>query len=236
MYSSDIDETNRYCYNLCTFNPFGEVKQVDYANTCAMKGEPAVGIVTLDGVVLGTQKRLKLKYAIGESVEKVKEIGPTMGITFSGLFPDFRIITKLYRKTIAEFSLVHDHPLPVHCLMRSVSTSMQELTQSTGVRPFGLSLLLAGFSDNRGQLYFMDAAGSNSAYKACAIGRHMHERTIFLEKKYRKRMDAEDGVSLAVQALMLRSPRGLSADQMEVAVVEDYGMYRIDEETIAKYM
>lgn len=236
MDSSDTEEPNPYCYPVCTFNPFGEIKQVDYANNCAMKAEPAVGIVTLDGVVLATQKRLNMKYAIGDSVEKVQEIGSTMGMTFSGLFADFRIITRVFHKMVAKYKLIHEDPMPVHYLMRSVAGTMQELTQTTGVRPFGLSLLLAGWTEKGGKLYFLDAAGSSLAYKACAVGKHMHERTILLEKKYRERMDAEDGVSLAMKALLLKAPTGLTADQFEVAVVEDYGMYRIDEEIIAKYL
>ncbi|TDG39257.1 hypothetical protein AWZ03_014320 [Drosophila navojoa] len=232
---SSSGEFSQSVFSMCTFNPFGELLQVDYANNCARKGEPAVGVVTLDGVVLATQKRFKMKYAIGDSVEKVQQIGPTTGITFSGLFPDFRIVTKLFRKTVSEFELLHGGSWHMECLMQSLTASMQQLTQTTGVRPFGLFVLLAGWDDDEhGQLYFLDSAGSHTPYKACAAGRQMEERTLFLDKHFKKSMDAEDGVSLAVQALT--GPKDLTPDQIEVAVVEDYGMYRIHEETIARYI
>lgn len=38
-------------------------------------------------------------------------------------------------------------------LVREIASIMQEFTQSGGVRPFGVSLLIAGFDDDGPQLY-----------------------------------------------------------------------------------
>ncbi len=41
------------------------------------------------------------------------------------------------------------------------------------MRPFGVSLMLAGYDDNGPQLYQIDPSGSYFAWKASAIGKNM---------------------------------------------------------------
>lgn len=58
------------------------------------------------------------------------------------------------------------------------------LTPSSGVRPYGISLLIAGWDAHRGQsLYQVDPSGSYWAWKASAIGKNMVNGKTFLEKR-----------------------------------------------------
>ena len=53
------------------------------------------------------------------------------------------------------------------------------------MRPYGVSLLVAGFDVNRGPtLYQVDPSGSFWAWKASAIGKNMTNAKTFLEKRY----------------------------------------------------
>ena len=70
-------------------------------------------------------------------------------------------------------------------LVRELAAVMQEFTQRGGVRPFGVSVLLAGFDHNGPQLYQIDPSGSYFAWKASAIGKHMVNAKTFLEKSER---------------------------------------------------
>ena len=47
------------------------------------------------------------------------------------------------------------------------------LAESGGVRPFGVSLMLAGCDENGPQLYQIDPSGTYFAWKASAIGKNM---------------------------------------------------------------
>lgn len=75
---------------------------------------------------------------------------------------------------------------------RSVSSSFVELSHTnyrispmgSGVRPFGVSLLVAGFDNARGHtLYQVDPSGSFWAWKASAIGKNQVNAKTFLEKR-----------------------------------------------------
>lgn len=59
------------------------------------------------------------------------------------------------------------------------------LPPRSGVRPFGVSLLVAGFDNARGHtLYQVDPSGSFWAWKASAIGKNQVNAKTFLEKRY----------------------------------------------------
>lgn len=52
------------------------------------------------------------------------------------------------------------------------------------MRPYGVSLLIAGWDINRGpSLYQVDPSGSFWAWKASAIGKNMVNAKTFLEKR-----------------------------------------------------
>ncbi|CAL5390723.1 unnamed protein product [Camellia sinensis] len=54
---------------------------------------------------------------------------------------------------------------------------------SGGVRPFGVSLLVAGFDDKGPQLYQVDPSGSYFSWKASAMGKNVSDAKTFLEKR-----------------------------------------------------
>lgn len=63
------------------------------------------------------------------------------------------------------------------------NNTIKFLTIIRGVRPFGVSLLLAGYDDNGPQLYQVDPSGSYWGWKASAIGKNMLNAKTFLEKR-----------------------------------------------------
>jgi 20S proteasome alpha/beta subunit len=73
--------------------------------------------------------------------------------------------------------------------------------ESGGVRPFGVSLLLAGYDDNGPQLYQIDPSGSYFAWKASAIGKNMNNAKTFLEKRYSDEVREAEGGGVAGAAV-----------------------------------
>ncbi|KAJ3066715.1 Proteasome subunit alpha type-2 [Rhizoclosmatium hyalinum] len=72
---------------------------------------------------------------------------------------------------------------------------------NSGVRPFGVSLLIAGFDETGPSLYQVDPSGSYWAWKASAIGKNMINAKTFLEKRYSETMELEDAVHTAILTL-----------------------------------
>ena len=59
--------------------------------------------------------------------------------------PDYRVLVARARKMAHAYKLEKGEDIPTSQLVSKVATVMQEYTQSGGVRPFGVSLLIAGF-------------------------------------------------------------------------------------------
>merc|ERR1719335_1508279 len=116
-----------------------------------------------------------------------------IAIVYSGMGPDFRVLVRKGRKSAQAYYRVYRETIPVSMLVRELAAVMQEFTQRGGVRPFGVSLLLAGFDHNGPQLYQVDPSGSYFAWKASAIGKHMVNAKTFLEKRYNDELALEDG-------------------------------------------
>lgn len=96
--------------------------------------------------------------------------------------PDFRVLVRKGQKKAQEYYLRYGETIPVVELVKEVATIMQEFTQRGGVRPFGVSVLIAGFDDEGPQLYQVDPSGAYFGWRASAIGKNFTNAKTFLEK------------------------------------------------------
>lgn len=78
--------------------------------------------------------------------------------------PDYRLLVRRARKIAQQYQLMYDVPIPTSQLVQRVATIMQEYTQSGGVRPFGVSLLVAGWDDGKPSLFQCDPSVSLLIY------------------------------------------------------------------------
>jgi len=134
-------------------------------------------------------------------IERIAVVCPNIGIVYSGMGPDFRVLVTRARKSAqAYWKIYGDYP-PTRVLTQELANIMQQATHSgyvlgielgvwdlmrfgSGVRPFGVSLLVAGWDVGRGStLYQVDPSGSYWAWKASAIGKNMVNAKTFLEKR-----------------------------------------------------
>ena len=95
------------------------------------------------------------------------------------------------------------------------------------MRPFGVSLLVAGYDDAGPQLYQVDPSGSYFAWKASAIGKNMTNAKTFLEKRYSDDMELEDAVHTAILTLKEGFEGQISSQNIEIGVVGTDRAFRI---------
>ena len=62
------------------------------------------------------------------------------------------------------------------------------------MRPFGVSLLIAGVDREGPKLYQVDPSGTFFAWKATAVGKNSDSAKDFLEKRYDGEMLLEDAI------------------------------------------
>lgn len=109
-----------------------------------------------NGVVLATEKKQKSILYEEHSIHKVEPITDHIGMVYSGMGPDYRLLLRKARKIAQKYFLMHDEPIPTPQLVQRIAYIMQEYTQSGGVRPFGVSLLIAGWDQDKPSLFQCD--------------------------------------------------------------------------------
>ena len=183
------------------FSPDGRLLQVEYAKKTVKQGTSALGIVCKDGVLLVADKRITEKLIITSSVEKIFQVDEHIGATASGILSDGRMLIERAQIVAQQHRITFDEPVDVISLVKDICDMKQFYTQVGGARPFGVSLLFAGITNGKPELYMTDPTGIFFAYKATAMGEAETELKEILEKQYRDNMPIEDALKLAVRAL-----------------------------------
>ena len=92
-------------------------------------------------------------------------------------------------------------------------------TQYGGVRPFGVSLLIAGV-DSKARLYETDPSGALIGYKATAIGEGRRAATEFLEEKYSDGMSKDAAIELALGAVHKATEAELTEETTDISMID----------------
>eukprot|EP00475_Leptophrys_vorax_P012644 TRINITY_DN1903_c0_g1_i2.p1 TRINITY_DN1903_c0_g1~~TRINITY_DN1903_c0_g1_i2.p1 ORF type:complete len:249 (+),score=67.05 TRINITY_DN1903_c0_g1_i2:39-749(+) len=216
-----------YSFSLTTFSPSGKLVQIEYALNAVSAGKTALGIKAHNGVVIATEKKAGSVLLDETSLQKVHNITGNTGVTYSGMGPDFRVLLKRGRKSAQKYKRMYGEDVPVSQLVREIATVMQEFTQSGGVRPFGVSLLAAGYDDDGPQLYQIDPSGSYWAWKASAIGKRQLSAKSFLEKRYENIQGLEDAIHTAILTLKEGMEGQVTEHNIEIGVVGEDRKFKI---------
>eukprot|EP00887_Chlorella_sp_A99_P004816 scaffold4.g4816.t1 len=192
--------------------------QVEYALEAVRKGALAVGVRGGDAIVLGVEKKAVAKLQVSQTVRKIAQLDEHICLAFAGLTADARILINKARVEAQSHRLTLDEPISVEYMTKHLAGVQQKYTQSGGVRPFGISTLIAGFDPlGAPSLYQTDPSGTYSAWKANAIGRNSKTVREFLEKNYAE-TSGRDTIKQAIKALT--EVVEASSKNIEIAVVE----------------
>ena len=101
-----------------------------------------------NGIVLATEKKSSSPLIDPPSLSKISLVTPNIGMVYSGMGPDYRVLVDRARKVShTNYKRIYNEYPPTRILVQDVARVMQEATQSGGVRPYGVSLLIAGWDD-----------------------------------------------------------------------------------------
>lgn len=222
---------------ITVFSPDGRLFQVEYAREAVKTGSTSIGIVCEDGVVLLAHKRTTSPLVIGGSTEKIFNIDEHIAASSSGLVADARKLVDYARVEAQKHRLTFNEEIPVEVLAKHIGDHIQFYTQYAGVRPYGVSFLIAGV-DGGLRLFETDPSGALFEYKATAIGAGKKAVEEVLEKEYRENLSVQDGVKLALKAMKKVVEEKLTPNMLDLALVktEDHKATIVSKEERAKWL
>ncbi|OYT33392.1 proteasome endopeptidase complex, archaeal, alpha subunit [Archaeoglobales archaeon ex4484_92] len=211
---------------ITVFSPDGRLFQVEYAREAVKRGATAIGIKTKEGVILIADRRVASRLLEADTIEKIYKIDDHICAATSGLVADARVLVERARIEAQINKLTYDEPISVKELAKRICDFKQQYTQYGGVRPFGVSLLIAGV-DSLPKLYETDPSGALLEYKATAIGMGRNSVMEYFEKEYRENLNFEEALILGLVAMGKAIESELAVDGIEVGYVKvDEKIYR----------
>ena len=118
-----------YSFSLTTFSPSGKLVQIEHALNAVGQGATSLGLKATNGVVIATEKKLPSMLIDESTVQKVLLLSPNVGVVYSGMGPDFRVLVRKARKRAQEYYVLYKENIPVAQLVRETATVMQEFTR-----------------------------------------------------------------------------------------------------------
>src|SRR3989338_3630410 len=137
-----------YDRSITMFSPDGRLLQVEYAKKTVKQGSTTMGLACKDGVVFLSDKRIISKLIVPEAIEKMFKIDDHIGATAAGLIADARILVDRSQLKAQQHAVAYDTHIDVLTIVKEICDLKQICTQSAGLRPFGVSMLVGGVEDD----------------------------------------------------------------------------------------
>ncbi len=208
-----------YDMAITQFSPEGRLFQVEYAIEAVRRGTTAIVCRNKNSVVFAVEKKSSQLQEETLGSEKIFKIDDHIGVAIAGLTADARVLIDRARVQAQINLLNYDEKISVKDSTLNICEYKQVFTQNAGVRPFGVSFLIAGVDDNGPSLYLTDPSGAMWSYYAFAIGSGATEARAYLEEHYKKDIIDEELKLLPLRALKELMGDNLNKNTCDVAFI-----------------
>jgi len=209
-----------YDRSIAMFSPDGRLLQVEYAKKTVRQGSTAVGIVCKDGVLLVTDKRIVDPLVVSEAIEKIFKVDEHIVATAAGILSDARVLIEMAQLKAQQHRVTYDSPIDTLTVVKDICNLKQVCTQQAGLRPFGVSILVAGIDNGTPKLFETDPTGIFFQYKATAIGEKEPEIEEILHKKYKDSITIDEAFKLTVSTFCKLLGKDFNPSRIDVAYIK----------------
>ena len=141
--------TYRYDAGTTTFSSDGRIQQVEYAIQSINQAGTAIGVQFSNGVVLAAEKKNTGRLVDYLFPEKMATIDKHVVTALAGMTSDANNLVEYMRQVGQSYLETYNEPIPIELLVRRVCDKKHSYTQYGGLRPYGVSFLIAGYDDNK---------------------------------------------------------------------------------------
>ena len=200
------------------YSPDGRIYQVEYAMETVKRGTIAIGICSKEGVIMAVEEKARTLQTTNIT-QKIFQVDFHIGVAAAGYIPDARVQVDSARFFSQGTRMTYDESVEVATVAKYLADQSHQFTQYSGVRPNGVSLIIAGIDQKGESIYVTDPSGTYMQYAAVAIGSGSDDVNEFLEKHYNSDMSMADVASLAIAAINLKNEQKDETDDIKMAKV-----------------
>lgn len=221
------------------FSPEGHILQVEYAEKTVRLGSASMGFVCADGVLIISDKRITDSLMVGESANKIFEVDSHIIGSAAGILSDARVLSERAQLIAQQNRVTYDSPVDVVAVIKDISDIKQQYTQHPGVRPFGVSVMIAGV-DGKNRLFVSDITGNYFEYMASAIGENDEKIKELLRKQYKSGLKIEEAIKMGLTIFKEIKGKNFNADNFDAAYVlsgeKEKKVTRVSGDKLKKYL
>jgi proteasome alpha subunit len=186
------------------YSPDGRIYQVEYAIETVKRGTLAIGIATKQGVIMAVEEKPRTLQT-SNITQKIFQVDYHIGVAAAGYIPDARVQVDGARFFSQGNRMTYDESVEVATVAKHLADQAHQFTQYGGVRPNGVSMIIAGIDQKGESIYVTDPSGTYVQFSAIAIGAGSDDVNAFLEKHYKDDLSLDDAASLAIAAINLKA-------------------------------
>jgi len=200
------------------YSPDGRIYQVEYAIETVKRGTLAIGIATKQGVIMAVEEKPRTLQT-SNITQKIFQVDYHIGVAAAGYIPDARVQVDGARFFSQGNRMTYDESVEVATVAKHLADQAHQFTQYGGVRPNGVSMIIAGIDQKGESIYVTDPSGTYVQFAAVAIGAGSDDVNAFLEKHYKDDLSLDDAVSLAIAAINLKAEAKEGVNNIKMAKV-----------------
>ena len=200
------------------YSPDGRIYQVEYAIETVKRGTLAIGVCTKQGVIMAVEEKPRTLQTTNIT-QKIFQVDYHIGVAAAGYIPDARVQVDNARFFSQGNRMTYDESVEVATVAKHLADQSHQFTQYSGVRPNGVSLIIAGIDQKGESIYVTDPSGTYVQYAAIAIGAGSDEVNEFLEKYYNSEMSLDDAAALAIAAINLKADKKDGINHIKMAKI-----------------
>ena len=185
-------------------------------------GATAVGIRVNSGVVVGAERRVSYGgYIVSRAGKKVFRIGDRMAMAAAGLVGDMQTLHRILTAEVMYRELLTSTKISV----RATAKLLSAILYSYKLMPFISEIIFAGYDEEGYHLYVLDPVGSIIEDDYAAVGTGAPIAIGVIESEYRKDMELDKAVDLAIRSIKAAISRdAVSGDGIDIISISKNGV------------
>lgn len=224
-----------------TYSLDGRIIQVEYAMKACSLGTTTIGVRLSDCVILVSEKKIVSGLQNPRSIKKHFKIYDRILAGVSGVSGDAPTIIEKSRNICLNHERLFAEQIDINKLMEDICDlalkfGEDEFSKKIFSRPFGISLLVASFENDKPVLYNIDPSGSFLEYKAKAIGSASEVVENILEDEYSNFTSKDQCIAKLLEILKGVMKDKLTAMNVEVSYVNKEGTFILSSEEIKNFI
>ena len=200
------------------YSPDGRIYQVEYAIETVKRGTLAIGISSKEGVIMAVEEKPRTLQT-KNITQKIFQVDYHIGVAAAGYIPDARVQVDGARFFSQGNRMTYDESVEVGTVAKHLADQAHQFTQYGGVRPNGVSMIIAGIDQKGESIYVTDPSGTYVQFSAVAIGAGADDVNAFLEKHYKEDLSLEDAAALAIASINLKAEAKDGVNNIKMAKI-----------------